>query len=472
MSTEVRKKVTKKMLEEEHVDPLEKKQALQTAIFDVSKTNPFLGSVMQCLDIFYTHYVPTAGIMFDTDGKKWQMCVNPFWFAKKLNKKNRKAVLLHEMYHVTHKHPMRAPFLRLNEKRRRLMNIAMDMAINQYIVDLPTGCQECPPKEAQMAGVRCENEMCPGSAIDVKDYFDIDDNGKQTPWEKKREMEYYYMKLIKLYDDGDPGDNGQEGDSPGDGGGEGDGLPNEFDSHNWDTNSEETEMLDATEELIKRAIQKRSLSYDEVPQFARELLADIAARRAELNYRAIILSAIKKNASGFNREYSWTRRSRRWGNKSPGTRMGKLPLISNYIDTSGSISVQEANDFLSIIDEFLRVGSRRCNVGLWHTALYHFDKYKLGQRFDKSVFQSGGTFVEPVIEHIIKTEPDLSIILTDGYFSDVNFESMLKPNTLMPQILWIISKDGTKDHPLVRTGETIKIPDSDYMGRDKRLEEQ
>lgn len=468
MSTEVRKKVTKTQLEEEFVEPLEKKQALQTAIYDVSKANPFLGSVMQCLDMFYTHIVPRAGIMFDVDGKKWQMAINPHWFAKKLNKKNRKAVLLHEMYHITHKHPMRAPFLRLNQRRRHLMNVGMDMAINQYIVDLPNGCQQCPPLEEQRQGKTCENKMCPGSCIDVKDYYEYDANNNKVPWELKKTMEYYYMQLIKRYDDGDPGEQGDGQGEPG----EGNGIPEEFDSHQWDTNAEETEMLDATEELIKRAIQKRGLAYDDVPGFAKELLDDIAARRAVLNYRAIILSAIKKNASGFNRESSWTRRSRRWGNKAPGTRSGKLPLISNYIDTSGSISVQEANDHLAITDEFLRVGSRECNVGLWHTDLYFFEKYKLGRRFDKSVFQSGGTHLQPVLEHIIKTEPDLAIIYTDGCYSNVDFESMLPPNTLMPQILWIISREGYKEHPLVRTGETIKIPDTDYLGRDEKLEQQ
>ena len=469
MSTELRKKVSKDLLDEEFVDPLEKKQALQTAIYDVSKANPFLGSVMQCLDIYYSHIVPRAGIMFDTDGKKWQMIVNPFWFAKKITKKNRKAVLLHEMYHITHKHPMRAPFLRLNEKRRRLMNIGMDMAINQYIVDLPNGCQQCPPIEMQMMGEECKNKMCPGSCIMLEDYFDIDQHGNKVAWKPRETMEYYYMQLIRRYDDSD---NGGGGEGEGEPGGEGAGVPNDFDSHHWETNSEETEMLDATEELIKRAIQKRGLSYDDVPQFAKELLADIDARRAELNYRAIIQSAIKRKASGFNREQSWARPSRRWGNKAAGTRMGKLPSLANYTDTSGSISVQEANDNLAIIDELLRVGARSCHVGLWHTDLYYFEKYKLGNRFDKSAFQNGGTNVQPVIEHIIETEPDLAIIFTDGCFGDVAYENMLKPNVHMPQILWIISREGKEQHPLQRLGETIKIPETDYLGRDKRLEEQ
>jgi hypothetical protein len=34
----------------------------------------------------------------------------------------------------------------------------------------------------------------------------------------------------------------------------------------------------------------------------------------------------------------------------------------------------------------------------------------------------------------------------------------MKPGQHMPQVLWIISKDGVEDHPLKRLGNTVKIP--------------
>jgi len=464
MSTEKRKKVTREMMEKEmSVDPLLKKQSLQTAIYDVTKSNPFMGSVLQCLDIGYTLTVPRAGIMFDSDAKKWVMMINAHWYAKLLDKPCRKGVLLHEMMHITHKHPSRAPFLKLNPNRRQLMNIAMDMSINQYIANLPKGCQQCPPHDS---GQPCKNELCPGSGIFVEDYYDFDKDGNKVPWEKNKPMEFYYMKLIKRYEDGDKGEGGG-----GEGGGGG-GKPEEFDSHNWDSNSEESDMLDATEDLVKRAIQKQGLSYDNIPQFAKDLLDSIKARRAELNYKQLILAAIKKNASGFNREHSWTRRSRRYGNKAPGTRNGKLPKVEFMIDSSGSISVQEANDFLEIGDEFMKVGSRDSVLHLWHTQVYYTEKHKLHKGVPKALWQTGGTDVTPVIKTIIERKADLVIVLTDGCYGDVDFEHMLNPGEHMPQILWIISKDGWEDHPLKRTGETIKIPDTEQLSKDKNLEQQ
>ena len=476
MSDLPRDKVTKQILDEEHVDSEKKIECLQTALYQLTKNQAFFGMILQCLDMYYTHLIPTAGVAFDNNAKKWQMMINPKWFCDKLGDgdkgtRHRISILLHELYHLTHKHIVRAPMIKLNPSRRSLMNIAMDMSINQLIKDLPAGCSDCPPREARLVGVACTNKMCPGNPILVEDFFDLDAKGNQIQWEKNKTFEYYYYKLIERYSElsDDPNEDG-DSDSPGNGKGNGKGIPKEFDSHDWDSNSEEQDMMDATEELVKRAMQKRGLSFDKLPQFMQELLQDIEVRRSELNYRQLILSAIKKHASGSDRLSTWSKPSRRFGNISPGTKVGPLPKLENFIDTSGSISVQEANDFLDVIDNFLKVGHRKCKLGLWHTQMYQVEPYKLGDRLERDKIQSGGTDVGPVLQYIAEAQPDLSIILTDGCFSDVDFESMVPPNTLFPQVLWIISRDGSEDHPLVRCGSTIKIPKTAVMKKDEEFE--
>jgi len=475
MSDLQRDKVTKQILDEEHVDSEKKIECLQTALYQLTKNQAFFGMILQCLDMYYTHQIPTAGVCFDNNAKKWQMMINPKWFCEKLGDgdkgtRSRISILLHELYHLTHKHIIRAPMIKLNPARRSLMNIAMDMSINQLIKDLPAGCSDCPPRELRLTGARCQNKMCPGNPILVEDYFDMDDKGNQIQWEKNKTFEYYYYKLIERYSElsDEPNEDGEGEGEPGDGNGKG--TPQEFDSHDWDSNSEENDMMDATEELVKRAMQKRGLSFDKLPGFIQELLQDIEARRSELNYRQLILSAIKKHASGNDRLSTWSKPSRRYGNISPGTKVGPLPKLENFIDTSGSISVQEANDFLDVIDNFLKVGHRKCKLGLWHTEMYRIEPYKLGDRLDKSSIQSGGTDVGPVLQYIADTKPDMALILTDGCFSDVDFESMIPPNTLFPQVLWIISRDGSEDHPLIRCGSTIKIPKTAVMKKDEEFE--
>lgn len=41
--------------------------------------------------------------------------------------------------------------------------------------------------------------------------------------------------------------------------------------------------------------------------------------------------------------------------------------------------------------------------------------------------------------------------------SNVQYEEWMKPGQQFPQVLWVISKGGTEDHPLKRLGNTVKI---------------
>lgn len=459
MSSGVRNTVTKSLVEKEAVSSEEKSSGLSTAIYDCVRSHPFLGSVLQCLNISFSHTIPTAGIMFNTDAKRWDMLVNPFFFCKKLSAQNRKAVLLHELSHITHKHPFRVPFLKISPRKRMLMNIAADMAINQFIQGLPTGCQQCPPPEQMKP---CPNEMCPGRCIDVKDFYDLEEKTRrQLPWQSNQTMEFYYEKLLTKFEDPDDEDGDGDGDNEGNAGGGASSkdLPKTIDEHLWDA-GDEKEMLDATEDLIKRAMVKSRLDYDDLPGHVREMLEEIKSRKAELNYKALIMAAMKKHAAGHNRKNTWTRRSKRFGNKAPGTKIGDLPKLYNFIDTSGSISIEEANEFLEIVDQFLKVGSRKCKLGMFHTELYYSEEHKLGKRISREDIQNGGTDLKGVMQNIIKNKPDLSVILTDGYYGDVNAEEWMKPGEKFPQCLFVISKNGTEDHPLKRFGDTVKIPDS------------
>lgn len=564
-------------------------QCLNTSLYELTRMHPFVGSTLQVMNIMYSYSLPTAGVTFNADLRRYEMYINPYFFCKSLSDKQRVAVLIHEMAHILNRHLIRVPFMKVSDHKRMLLNVAGDLAINQTIQNLPRGCSQCPPIEEQKQGAACENDLCPGMCLDISDYYDEDeDTGKKTPWPKNKPMEVYFEKLMEMYeeqpedpdtknilvsiattenldatasgskrgktltfagngaqtvdgralkkdqnilvkDQTDPKDNGiyivsHEGDDsspavltrleahdghdqasvvkrgdvaaarygasnaskvfqiegqPGEvldvdaqdmvweetqaklGKGSGKGKPRQFDVHDWHANADESEVLDATEDLVKRAMVKQGLSYDDLPSSVKDLLDSIKARKAELNYKALILSAIKRSASGHDRDHSWARRSRRFGNKAPGTKEGALPKLSLFLDTSGSISIEELNSFLDIVDEFLKVGSRKCELNLFSDTNYYTDKYKLADRsmqekIRKSV-SMGGTDLESSLKRIFETRPNLSIILTDGCYSDVDYESMLKAGHQFPQVLWVISKGGDENHPLKRLGNTVKI---------------
>jgi predicted metal-dependent peptidase len=466
MSDKLRKSVSKDTLEKEFVPASERRQALESALFDCVRHQPFMGSVLQILDIKYDHSIPTAGIMFNSDKKVWEMYINPKFFCHKMNNvvdengnskggKARSAILLHELSHITHKHPFRVPFLKIDPQKRMVMNVAADMAINQFIPHLPAGCSECPQPDAKYEP--CKNEDCPGKAIRVEDFYDEDESGKRTPWPKNMPMEFYYEKLLARLSENEDGDGQGDGE-----GGEGGGIPETLDEHMWDQTGDEKDMLEATENLIKRAMIKEKCSYDKLPGSIKDLLTHIDKRKVELDYRRMILSAIKKRASGHERKSTWSRKSRRFGNKAPGTTVGDLPKLDIYLDTSGSISTEELNEALIIVDNFLKAGSRKCTLNLFHTDNYYREEYKLGQRLGddgiQSKVQSGGTDLESSLKAIYENNSDLSIFVTDGYYSDVDVEKWTKGNEKFPQCLFIISKGGSEEHPLKRLGDTVKVP--------------
>lgn len=448
------REITEELVRRENVDVDTKTQCLATALYDCTKNNAFYGSMLQLMNISYTHGIERAAVGFNADNKRFDLYINPYFFCKKLSQNSRRAVLLHEIFHVTHRHVTRVPMANLTAHQREIMNIAADMAINQYIKDLPDGCDEC--RKAPV-GTLCTNPMCPGRCIDVKEYKDKDEQtGKEIPWPGEKTMEFYYEKLLTIFDDPEDEDDGsgngtRQGKSAKD-------MPQTLDEHFWDGAGDEKDQMEATEDLVKRAMIKQKLSVSDLPGAIKDLLEEIEARRAELDYKGLILAAIKRSASGHERKHTWSRRSRRFGVMAPGTTVGDLPKLHMELDSSGSISIEEMNEFLDITDNFLKAGSRKCRLAMFHTKQYYNEEYKLGQRIDRSMVQSGGTDLTASLRDIFERRPDLSIFLTDGCYGDVDVESWMKPGDKFPQVLFIISKNGADQHPLRRLGSTIKVP--------------
>jgi predicted metal-dependent peptidase len=74
----------------------------------------------------------------------------------------------------------------------------------------------------------------------------------------------------------------------------------------------------------------------------------------------------------------------------------------------------------------------------------------LRSQVEKDKIESGGTAIGCVMADIKKSNPNLAIILTDGYYDS----SAIMPTS---EILWIISKRGNSNHPLSHIGKTILL---------------
>jgi predicted metal-dependent peptidase len=408
------------------------KICLETALNNIRETSPFIGTTLSMLDIAFSMRMPTACVYIDPQSIQWKCEVNPVFFSRILKKQTeRQAVLIHEIYHIINGHLARVPYTILDSKSRNKMNKAADCSINQLIQGLPKDC------------------------IDVKKMRTEKPDGTTIPFPTMRSMEEYYA----MWPDGD--DDEDDGQGPGQGsvGGRGGKV---LDDHSaWSENAgavSESDALKATEQIIERTIQKSSFSHDQLPGCVKDFLKYSEARKKALNYRALLLLAFKRSLAGFDRTQTWVRQSRRYGKYAKGTKSGQIPKLHIYIDHSGSISISEVNEFFGIVKDFIKVSSNACQVSFFHTAIYKTVKFNRSTVVKEGDLESGGTDLTPVMKQIARDNCELNVILTDGYYSDVNFEGMVPRGTKFPATVFLISKEGDENHPLKRLGTTVKIP--------------
>lgn len=374
---------------------------VQKALKELLIASPFYGIFLLSLRkeiVSGNHSVKTAAV--GPNGLNFTLYVNEdFW--KKLSDKEQLAVLTHECSHLCFFH-LTEHFKASNHK---LMNIAMDASINQYIQNLPADC----------VTVESLSKQC----------------GKNL--ELKRGAWYYYNELLE-YANKNPKFMDQF---------------NNIDSHDmWPGE----EMGEAERTLYDNQIKSR------LKETAEQIVKQAGKVPGELSS---ILEAIKNKPPVFN----WKRYFRRLiGNSitseiqltrmrpskrfpdARGIRMKRKPNIMVAVDTSGSISQDDLKDFFSEIHHIWKTGVN-VTVVEFDTIIQNIFEYK-GQQNIK-VHGRGGTDATSAIEYY-KQHHDFSscIIFTDGYLSTFKLP-------ICQSLIWVITKDGNKTkYP----GQVIYIP--------------
>jgi len=409
---------------------------IQKAIFNLFRKEPFYALLLQEINIRMTDSIPTMGVSFDKKINKFFMYINES-FYKKMIGTEQEAVLIHEILHILHKHILDVRMIDTKEKTQ--LNLAMDMAINQYIKGLPNGCDACRDQLSKIEP--CKNKKCVGKGINVNDWKTKDGQ----PFPKFKNFETYF-KLIDETKDNSNKDiykayAGNEGQT--------------IDQHDFDALSEDEkkEMLKEMKATLERTVEKTVYGHSQIPDFIKDLLKQIEANIGDMNYKKILMSTIKKSLNMLDREYTWHKPNKRYGYLSKGTKVGQIPNAYFLADTSGSISHTEINEFMNVVDNFLKVGQKKCWMGLWHTQLYSVKKYRVGSRLKDKDIEAGGTDPTPALDFIKAKNPDLAVILTDGFFD-------LPRKPYKNNILWVIAKNGNKDKKFLSQlpGKFVFIP--------------
>lgn len=283
----------------------EARALVESSISTLILLSPIYGTVFLYLNKMEKKEIQTMAVGV-TRSVDLALYYNPD-FVKSLSHSELRAVLKHEALHVLLHHISRTQFYNHNMK---LYNMAADMAINCYIEGLPKGALY--PKN-----------------------FGLPDN---------ESSEFYYEKLKEKIPP--PKEGQEEGDPQGSGGADGKG--DLVDDHSmWGECSDDIikeKVRNIAEQSIK-AQEKKGWG-DVHGNLAQQI---IAANKPVVNWKKEVRYWINQIIM-MGRRSTRMRPNRRYGFTNPGSKRDYTSQILVAVDTSGSVSDQELQAFLTEIN--------------------------------------------------------------------------------------------------------------------------
>lgn len=330
-----------------------------------------------------------------------------FWSSVLTNQKHRYGVVKHEVLHLIFNHLLKS--VKENDKNSLLLNIAMDLVVNQYIL----------------------SDYLPEYSIFLDTFPDLDLEKDQTYF-------YYYQKLKVLEEDIE----NQVG------------LYDSISAKNlenikkqscglerhiaWDEfkamSNTERELLDIQlKNSIRIARSKTSeKTYSQLPRGVRITIDEILLNNKPIVDWRRVLRLFSESSVKTKIRNTLKKASKRYGT-TPGLKIVQRHKILVVLDTSGSILQDELKDFFS---EVRFMWKRGAEVYIVECDSVIHKKYWYKGVHPNVVYGGGGTsFDLPLKFANEEFHPDAIVYFTDG---------IAMPPTIVSKapILWVISKNG------------------------------
>lgn len=412
--------------------------------------NPFYGLFALSLSKRESKAVPTLGVR--KQGLGCELIINPdFW--KEHTDDEQIALLTHELSHIALQHIFGTWDHLPNHKT---VNVAMDMEVNSYIDNLPKdGCfasqlglpngkgtkfyyealmQQQQQQQAQSPQLPCnggqggqsQDSQSPQPSQNSQEEKKEEGEGN-TPQEQQEPQKQEYPEEIL-----------NKGFKP-------------LDSH--DSWKDFKDIPQATQQLIQNninSIVKTTAEQIEkqcgtIPMELREIVEKLREKKPEIfNWKAYFRRML---GSIYDVNIKSTRRkqSKRFEGAA-GIQHKKKVSILVAVDTSGSVSSKELQDFFSEIEYIYKAGARvtilECDARI--NKIVEYDGKMVPE-----IVGRGGTSFDPPVEYYIKHRKEYASII---YFTDGECSLPLKRPSGM---VWVITSNGMhQDFP----GKTIYIP--------------
>ena len=377
---------------------------------------PFYAHFLSGIIREVTDKIPTAAVGFKSG--KIALYVNENFFLKELRLTERVAVIKHETLHIIFKHLFR---MKTKDYDNKLFNIAADLVVNQLISPWKL------PDSAVTLKTFPELKLPPDKSVEW--YYE---NLKKTASKDKE----YKKSLQEIFDKMDASGGGGRYHS---------------DHRMWGEN-EKFSMEVVETEVDRMIIQARDRTpikdHGTIPLGIQSLIKNIVEKRnPQINWKRAL--KIFSSTSRKTRVYHTLKRvSKRFGTR-PGIKIKRFQKLAVAIDTSGSINIDDFNDFFGEIHSMWRFGAEidvlECDAEIQK-------KYSYRGRIPEFIHGGGGTSFDPVFEHIKSNRferYDGCIYLTDGYAP----EPTIKPPC---KVFWCITKDG-EIGPHLKFGRVVKM---------------
>ncbi len=388
---------------------------------------PFYGEVVSNIPFLKDGDIPTAC----TDGLSVRY--NERFFAK-LTQPQQNFVLLHEVFHILLGHCKRP-----HEKYPMLWNAALDLVVNGMLFRLIS--------EMRRTGIELE---CPPDAI-----------CKRSGYVKSADE--YYAELLELNRDSrDKKTVAYKGPNPTYGGV--DAIQRAPAPNDLPEPGEVAEISAELRQMVRQALQSAEksrtpgLSSVSVPQEFQSI-----ALVKPLNWKRIFKDMLQECED--EDDASWATPERKYLHMDmlvPGHCRGENDALGEswmFIDSSGSISGEEMNRFLSEAWHILHDFHTTMNIAYWDTRVT--DVYR-GIDSEKQLKDclprhSGGTDINCVYDYIRaqRLRPDVLLILTDGEFGALKDEGALR--SLKERTMLVLSSGQTDLAPFKKYGKIASL---------------
>ena len=361
----------------------------------VSGNNFYAHLIAKC-KVQMTPSIPTAGVAFYNSS--YHLKINPFFFDP-LTSLEKIDVIRHEMLHIMYRHlTIRNDFLDHEQA-----NVAMDMAINQVLPNLPEGA------------VDYKNFKGFPPNLNTEQYYkllDEDQDFQDQKQARKEQKERIRQAIKEALENGQTDGNGQPVDA--------DGNPIDVGSegvHEWELSDEEKELVDSiTSEMLENATSK---AIGNLPQDISKML-ELFNKKAQVNWKKELRKLVGNKKA--NKRLTIKRRDRRMPNRMDlrgKTKDTTFELIV-LVDTSGSMADAEIMIPLNEVKDICEMTNTTMKVVQVDT------KVKGISDFGKSNFQferlgCGGTYMEAGIDYIYENKMHFDGIL---FISDLYIEEL------------------------------------------------